>query len=477
MNENKIVNFSSATQLKNFVWDSLSYDISESFVETLSEENKEINKLKNTASKMFNNIVMIEKELKKIEKEKEEDEDVKESKAVFELERALVEELADLKRRYSKVSKRLNEAMGSVPLPSVGDTVKVRGKGTGTILSVDGVDKKFIVLLNNGETIQCIDKDINIVESMIKRSDTSSPEADLSIIQGSNARPSGKHGEAKKMMKESFNMSEDVDTLDDVVTIPMDDVKGMITDPSNVVKHSEFGATYEEDIENFDEMAERGNRDYYPEDDEKDVFSMDDDMEVDEVEEEIEETEDMEEEVEEVEEVEEGYNQEDDYRDWDEMDPESDDYYGDDDDDFYDDDEDFDDEDFDDEDFDDEDFDDEEDSSLYGVMTDRYGTPGGYGIEEANDEEKEMEEGDEEVDEDIQSVEMDMEMDDESDLHNYERRSRDYPGYGSRQTVFVDPSSDNDYEIDGEYDDDIQFEENEENDELLGSYGGSIEED
>jgi hypothetical protein len=465
MNENKIVNLSSATQLKNFVWDSLSYDISESFVETLSEENKEINKLKNVASKMFNNIVMIEKELKKIEKEKEEDEDVKESKAVFELERALVEELKELKRRYSKVSKRLNEAMGSVPLPSVGDTVKVRGKGTGTILSVDGVDKKFIVLLNNGETIQCIDKDIDVVESMIKRSDTSSPEADLSIIQGSNARPSGKHGEAKKMMKESFGVSEDVDTLDDVVTISMGDVKGMITDPSNVVKHSEFGATYEEDIENFDEMAEKGNKDYYPEEDEEEGFSMDDDTEVDEMEEEMDETEEMEEEVEEVEE---GYGPEDDYRDWDEIDPESDDYYGDDDDDDF-----YDDEDLDDEDFDD----DEEDSSLYGVMTDRYGTPGGYGMEEANDEEKDMEEGEEEVDEDVQSDEMEMEREDESDLHSYEKKSREYPGYGSRQTVLVDPSSDDDYETYGEYDDNIQFEENEENDELLGSYGGAIQED
>ena len=482
MNENKVVNFSTATQLKNFVWDSLSYDISESFTETLSEENKETNKLRNVASKMFNKIVMIEKELKKIEKEKEEDEDVKESRAIFELERALVEELSDLKRRYASVSRRLDEAAGSVPLPSVGDTVKVRSKGAGTVLSVDGVDKKFIVLLNNGETVQCIDKDIDVVETMIKRSPTSSPEVDLSVIQGSNARPSGKHGGAKKMMKESIDISEDVDTLDDVVTISMDDVKGMTTDPSNVVKHPEFGATHEEDLKSFGEMSRKGQHDYYPEEDEDDTFLYREEEEP--VEEEVEEveeseTEDMEEEVEEVEE---GYPGGPDYGDWDELDADSDDYMNDNP--FDSDYEEYNQYGYDDTDDTDDDYDDDYDDIDVEIepTIDEPGQWSDYQDEmDESDDSDEMEEGEEEVDEDAKSIELGMEEEDEKSLHNYERMSRNNPGYGSSQTVLVDPSADDEYELDEypgeEYDDQIQFEENEEDEELLGSYGGSIQED
>ena len=447
MNENKTAQFSTATQLKNFVWDTLSYDISESFVETLSEENKEINRLQKISTGLFNKIVLVEKELKKIAHEKANDEDIRESKTIMQLEESLQEELRDLKRKYATVSKKLNEASSNVPLPSVGDTVKVRAKGTGTVLSVDGVDRKFIVLLNNGETIQCIDKDIDVLETMVKKSATSSPEVDLQMIQGSNAKPLGKHTDVKKMVKESEDLDEDVDNLDDVVSISVDDVKGMTTDPSNVVRHTEFGKTYEEDVETFGKMAAKGHEDYDPE--------IDENVEEEEVEEEVEE-------------ARHGY----DFADYDEMDSEDD--YG------YDDEEDFDDDDF-----DAEFWDDEDDDIVVPIPVDRQPDFGGEDMEEGMEEGDEMEEDEdmeevEEIDEDIESAEIEMEKEGEEDLHDYEEESRMNPGYGSRQVVLANPEDIDGYEMDDypeeEEELEIQFEENEEDEELLGSYGGAIDE-
>ncbi len=433
MNENRIINFSKATQLKNFVWDTLSYDISESFTETLSEENKHINNLKNISNKLFNKIVLVEGEIKKIETEKMNDEDIRESKMIMELESSLREELKELKSKYRTISKKLNEASFNVPLPSVGDTVKVRSRGTGTILSVDGVDKKFIVLLNSGETILCIDKDLDVVETMIKKSATSSPEVDMNIIQGSNAKPLGKHVDVKKSMslnlKESDNISEDVDEFDDVVTIQVDDVKGMTTNPSSVVRHTEFGNTYERDLDSFSEMAAKGEEDYYPEIDEDHDLEMEEGSEHD---------------TQEVEEGRQGY----DFEDWDEMD--GDDDYG-----AYDDDE----EDWDDDYGDEEiDFDEEDEYVPQGNFDDV-----GYG----------------EMEEDIESSSLEMEEESEKSLRHYEREAGKNPGYGSRQAMIVDPE-DNEYDMNDypeeESDLQVQFE-NEEDEELLGSYGGAIQED
>jgi hypothetical protein len=475
MNENKTVKFTSATQLKNFVWDTLSYDISESFVEVLSDENKEILKLQKISSDLFNKIVLIEKELKKIENEKANDEDIKESKMIVQLEESLQDELKTLKKRYNIISRKLNEASNSVPLPSVGDTVNVRSKGSGTVLSVDGVDRKFIVLLNSGETIQCIDKDLSIIETMVKKPKGSSPEADLQMIQGSNAKPSGKHSDVKKMVKESFN--EDVDSFDDVVTVSIDDVKGMSTNPSRAVKHPDFGETYEEDIDSFEEMASKGHGDYYPE--------------VDENEEESDTEKEHNEETEDVEESRIGY----DFHDKDEIEDEYEGHG------FYrsglDDEEDFDpsfweeDDNYDDEDdiidvphypgdaFEkdsDDDIegdeeiieeDDEEDDLEDDVIEES---------DEEDDEEDVIDDDEDEVDEDIKSDELEMEIEDESDLHHYDRESRIHPGYGSKQVSIVDDG----YELDGypEEDDDleIQFEEEEKDEDLSGSYGGAIDE-
>jgi hypothetical protein len=455
MNENKTSNFTTATQLKNFVWDTLSYDISESFVETLSEENKEINKLQRISTSLFNKIVLVEKELKKIAQEKATDEDIRESKTIMQLEESLQEELKDLKRKYAAVSKKLNEATSNVPLPSVGDTVKVRAKGTGTVLSVDGVDRKFIVLLNNGETIQCIDKDIDVIETMVKKSATSSPEVDLQMIQGSNAKPLGKHVDVKKMVKENRELDEDVNNLDDVISISVDDVKGMTTNPSNVVKHTEFGKTYEEDVDTFDEMAAKGHDDYDPE--------LDENIEEEEVE------------TEEVEEGSHGY----DFSDWDEMDAEDHDSY--------------DDEDYDDDDFDEDFWDDEDDDIIVPIQVDNAPEFGeemeeaeeaddieGEEIDEEMEEEVDEEMEEEEIDEDIESSEMEMEKEGEEDLHRYEEESRMNPGYGSRQVIMTNPDDVDGYELDEYPEEDeeveIQFEENEEDEELLGSYGGAIDE-
>lgn len=442
MNENKTVNFSTATQLKNYVWDTLSYDISESFVETLSEENRKINKIQGATRKVLDRIVLVENELKKIATEKANDESIRENRTIAQLEDTLQEELKDLKRQYSVMSRRLNEATSSVPLPSVGDTVKVRTKGTGTVLSVDGVDKNFIVLLNNGETIQCIDKDIDVIESMVKKSATSSPEVDLAMIQGSNARPIGKHSDVKKAIKESEELDEDVDSLDDVESISIDDVKGMTTDPSNVVKHTEFGKTYEEDIDAFDEMSAKGHEDYDPEIDES----------LDEVEEETEE-------------VEEG-RMGDDWDDWDENDAESDDYMDDDD------------EDWDDDDFDADFWSEDGEDEIHIHSGPGYTEVHVDDMEEAEDHEDDIE-GDE-IDEDIKSAELEIEDESEDDLHHYERMSRMDPGYGSRQHVITSAGDVDGYELDEYPEEDeeleIQFEENEEDDELSGSYGGAIDE-
>jgi hypothetical protein len=86
----------------------------------------------------------------------------------------------------------------------------------------------------------------------------------------------------------------------------------------------------------------------------------------------------------------------------------------------------------------------------------------------------------EEIDEDIESSEMEMEKEGEEDLHRYEEESRMNPGYGSRQVIMTNPDDVDGYELDEYPEEDeeveIQFEENEEDEELLGSYGGAIDE-
>jgi hypothetical protein len=55
-----------------------------------------------------------------------------------------------------------------------------------------------------------------------------------------------------------------------------------------------------------------------------------------------------------------------------------------------------------------------------------------------------------------------------------------HPGYGSRQVIMTNPDDVDGYELDEYPEEDeeveIQFEENEEDEELLGSYGGAIDE-
>lgn len=488
MNENKTLRIESATKLKNFVWDTLAFDISESFVETLSEENREINKLQRATTGMFNRIVLLEKELSKIELEKANDEDVRENKTIMQLEEALRHELRVLKSKYALISNKLNEATMGVSLPSVGDTVKVRSKGTGTVLSVDGVDRKFIVLLNSGETCHCIDKDIDVIEPMIKTSSGASPEVNLQMIQGSNAKPSGKHSDVKKMMKESSGF-EDVYSQEDPMSVSIDDVKGMSTDPSNVVRHSEFGGIYDEDMTKFTDMASKGQEDINPA---------------------------LEESLDGMREAEHNY----DFEDWEEMDAETDDYMVDDtEDEDWDYGTDADDEeeieiavsgDMDDFDYDsgyeEDDLDDYEEEipktyqldrmntdrfSTDMVDDDRFSTDTLEYDEEDYDEDDYMEEDeydeDEELDEEnwggsVQADELDMEHETEEDLHHYDHESKIHPGYGSKQHYMVDTDDeDYDYEIneypDEENDLQIQFEDDNEDEELMGSYGGSIHED
>lgn len=486
MNENKTLRIESATKLKNFVWDTLAFDISESFVETLSEENKNINKMQRASNGIFKRIVLLEKELSKIELEKSNDEDVRENSTILQLEEALRQELRVLKNKYSLVSNKLNEATMGISLPSVGDTVKVRSKGTGTVLSVDGVDRKFIVLLNTGETFHCIDKDLDVIEPMIKTSSAASPEVNLQMIQGSNAKPSGKHSDVKKMMKESNGM-RDVYSQEDPMSVSIDEIKGMTNDPSNVVRHSEFGGVYDEDLNKFNGMALKGQEDYNPS---------------------------LEESASGMREAEHNY----DFQDWEEMDAESDDYlddeteeitydYGDEDD-------------SDDDveifiagDSDDFDYDaeaEEDDDDDYGMeipktyQLDRMATDN-YSVDmsdleedEDHDEYDEDGEGDmdemdeddvddtdeydmDEMDEDVKSDELEMEHETEDDIHHYDRESEMHPGYGSRQHYIPD-TNDDDYEYElNEYPDEdsmeIQFEEDSEDEELMGSYGGAIHED
>jgi hypothetical protein len=465
MNENKTLNFTKANQLKNFVWDTFSYDISESFVEVLSKENRQLNEMKSASNSLFNEIVSVENELKKLAIEKQRDESVRESKTINSLEDSLKEHLRDLKRKYSVISKKLNEAASSVPIPSVGDTVKVRAKGTGTVLSVDGVDNRFIVLLNSGETVQCISKDLDVVESMIKRSTTASPEVNLSMIQGSNAKPFGKHSEIKKSIKESYNMNEDIDDYDDVISISMDDVKGMTLDPSNIVKHDEFGSAYDEDIRFFDEMSSRGQEDYYPDVDEDEDMEEVEDMQIEETpEEELEENamyDDSEWDESDYEEEYLSTPDEEDVESWsEEMDDDFEDDFEDD--------------------FDDEDDDEfgiygsEFDDDFEQSHTDQYSGP---------EDEIDLRHGGAQFysgskfgagNESIQSDELEIEKGLEDDLHHYDEESKTHPGYGSRQAhIDVDSLDDDDFD---EEDLTIQFEENEEDDELYGSYGGAVEE-
>lgn len=265
MNESRCLDFTSARKLKNFVMEKLSYDISEAFSEVLTKEEAGINKQRDLAAKIFENIVKIEKELNKVQKAMQEDEAVNENRHIQLLESSLESELKILKKTYSSAQAKLNEMMSFVPVPSVGDEVKVGKKGIGTVLAVDGINKQFMVMMQDGSTCRCNGNEITIVDPMIKKSRVASAETAIDAIKGSKAMPLDKKSmKGSKHVKESLIETE----FDEIEEVSPEEVEGVYSDPSLIVKHPDFGGVYDADEESFEERVQRGYGEYNPEEDE-----------------------------------------------------------------------------------------------------------------------------------------------------------------------------------------------------------------
>ena len=281
MNESRCLDFISARKLRNFVMEKLSYDISEAFSEVLTKEEAGIQKQKDVISKIFENLVKIEREHKKVKAAMESDEAVNENKHIQMLFKSLDSELNILKKTYNSAQLKLNEMMSFVPIPAVGDKVKVGKKGNGTVLSVDGVNKQFTVMLENGSTCRCNGNEISILDPVVKKSRVASAEAAIDAIKGSKATPlDTKSMKGAKKLKESFMETE----FDEVEEVSPEEVEGLYNDPSAVMKHPDFGTVYDTDEENFEERVQRGFGDYSPEEDEElypseDEYGMDSETE------------------------------------------------------------------------------------------------------------------------------------------------------------------------------------------------------
>lgn len=277
MNESKTVNFVNARNLKNYIMDKLSYDVSEAFTEVLTREESRIIKQREKVNSLMESVVAVEKELKKVKQAIMEDTSVSENRNVRMLEKSLSSELKILKKTYHQEQLRLDEMLGTSSMPSVGDKVKVGKSGVGTVLSVDSVNRLAIVMMEDGHTVKCKHNECTVIDPSVKKSKSASPEVTMSLIKGSTGTPSSKKtGKGKSgYMKESLVETD----IDSVETVDIDDVEGIGESPELVSRHPEFGDVYDEDKIKFREMVQRGSEDYNPSEyDEEEMMDDEEEM-------------------------------------------------------------------------------------------------------------------------------------------------------------------------------------------------------
>lgn len=200
-NKDEFLSEINSLQLKNTLIEFLNYDISQSLYEFLDKSEAKINKIKEEQQDINNQIFELESRLLQIE-------ELEQNKLLApnlnELKPIVKEEINKLKKEYNKCNEKINslsfvseeELFEDVKL---NDMVRIKGTGqTGKVVNIDEITKKLTIIDDENDTIQCDEKDIELVKDEI--------EASINDIENKAKKVDA---EVRTNIREQYILSED----------------------------------------------------------------------------------------------------------------------------------------------------------------------------------------------------------------------------------------------------------------------------
>jgi hypothetical protein len=148
-------------QAVNLVKEFLGFDISESMIDLLENEDKLLVIMKNDKADINNNLSLVESEMNKISKAIEQNPELSESVEIQEAQEILKIEASNLKNKWNQINVEIerlekgykksivNESEGY----AINTDVKIKRNGeTGKVVGVNGNSKTYTVMFENGRT-------------------------------------------------------------------------------------------------------------------------------------------------------------------------------------------------------------------------------------------------------------------------------------------------------------------------------------
>jgi len=148
-------------QAVNLVKEFLGFDISESMIDLLENEDKLLVIMKNDKAEINNNLSLVESEMNKISKAIEQNPELSESIEIQEAQEILKIEASNLKNKWNQINVEIerlekgykksvvNESEGY----AINTDVKIKRNGeTGKVVGVNGNSKTYTVMFENGKT-------------------------------------------------------------------------------------------------------------------------------------------------------------------------------------------------------------------------------------------------------------------------------------------------------------------------------------
>lgn len=148
-------------QAVNLIKEFLGFDISESMVDLLEEEDKILTIMKNDKNEIGNNLSIVEGEVNKLKKAILDNPELSESIEIKEAQEMLKNEISNLKNKWNQINveieriekgykkSKVNESEGY----PINTDVKIKRNGeTGKVVGINGNSKTYTVMFENGRT-------------------------------------------------------------------------------------------------------------------------------------------------------------------------------------------------------------------------------------------------------------------------------------------------------------------------------------
>jgi preprotein translocase subunit YajC len=156
MKTNEFFSDLNATQLRNLILEFIGYDIKESMVEFIENDEREMQAIREEQTEVLKNLTIVEGEIFKVESAKQ-DAYLASTPQIKTLEETLRRELINLKAQYTALSEKLKK-FASKPSDSgveVGQDVRLTESGArATVSSIDSNTKTVKVVTSEGATLE-----------------------------------------------------------------------------------------------------------------------------------------------------------------------------------------------------------------------------------------------------------------------------------------------------------------------------------